>query len=93
MSAIDIIALATISGGLAGGSAGAAVVSLTRTAPTNDDFLDDDLEPEDDERINGAAQAYATRIGRPDAADLIRGKLRVAHKVTERRRRGRRWSS
>jgi hypothetical protein len=93
VSAIDVIALATVSGALAGGGAGAAVVRLTRPAPNIDDFLDDDLEPDEDERIKEAAEAYATQIGRPDAADLIRGKLRVARKVTVRRRRGRRWSS
>lgn len=92
MSAADVILLATVGGAIAGGGAGAAVVRLTRHVASADDYLDDELDAEDDGRIDAAATAYAKRIGRPDAADLIRGKLRLGHQVTARRRRGR-WSS
>lgn len=58
-----------------------------RPAPLDDLALDPDL----DRQIDHAAQQWAEANQRPGAAPLVADKLRLAHRLNQRRQR-RRWS-
>jgi hypothetical protein len=84
--------LLALSAGLIGGTAAGGLVCrrlLRRVRPAA--FDREPIDPDVDRRINQAASRWATAHGRPAAAPLVAGKLRLAYVLHRRRERRRHW--
>lgn len=92
MSPIEILSAATLAGGISGIGT-SLLINHRRLPATFDDDYPEDLDDDLEEEIRQAATTYATRSGRPEAADLIADKLRLGGQIQQRRQsRQGRWS-
>lgn len=80
--------LACLAGGFGGGVIAVLLSWRARRSASDSPPLDSALE----QHIDGAATQWAAVHGRPAAAPLIAGKLRLAYDLSQRPRRRRWWS-